>query len=77
MIHNCKEWLEEGQGCSICNRIGLISFKELKNVQEHINWKISTVTKENKNIKNENRKLRIQIRNLQGQINKFINKNDD
>ena len=77
MIHNCKKWLEEGQGCSICSKIGRLTKEEIKEVQEHINWKLSDLIKENKNLINENRKLRIKTRNLQGQINKVINRNDN
>ena len=44
--HDCQRWMEEGAGCSICSRTNKLTKEELKEVQEHINWRISELNKE-------------------------------
>ena len=39
--HDCYKWREEGMGCTICGKSGLLSKEEIKELQEHINWRIS------------------------------------
>jgi hypothetical protein len=76
MAHNCKEWLEEGRGCSICNGIGRFSVEHIIKIQDHINWRISELTKQNTELNRKNIQLRIKIRNLQGQISKLTSRDD-
>ena len=61
MVHNCQKQLEEGQGCSICSKIGRLTKEEIKKIQEHINWKILELSKENIVLRTENRKLKKDI----------------
>ena len=44
--HDCQRWMEEGAGCSICSRTNKLTKEELREVQEHINWRISELNKE-------------------------------
>jgi len=50
--HDCQEWADEGRGCSICSRLHL-STKKLKEVQEHINWRILELNKRIAQLENE------------------------
>lgn len=41
--HSCEKWLEEARGCSICSKIGVMTKEEIKDIQEHINWHITSL----------------------------------
>lgn len=59
--HNCEKWLEEGNGCTICNSIlkGM-TVAEIKEIQSFINWIITAQ-------KREIAKLRDEIAYLKGE----------
>jgi len=55
--HDCIEWREEGMGCSVCAHSHLLTIEDIKEVQQHSNWYITS-------LKTENAKLKRKIKQL-------------
>lgn len=43
MKHNCVKWREEGRGCSICDSLVHYKKSDIKELQDHINWRVNTL----------------------------------
>lgn len=44
--HDCERWRDEGTGCSICRYSHSLTLEELKEAQEHANWRITSLKEE-------------------------------
>jgi translation initiation factor 2B subunit (eIF-2B alpha/beta/delta family) len=44
--HNCQKWHEEGQGCVICSKSGLLKKDEILQIQSWSNAHISELKRE-------------------------------
>ncbi len=52
--HDCETWQMEGMGCSICgNSYKHMTIEELKQLQEHCNGMITSLTEENEKLKSQ------------------------
>lgn len=43
--HDCEKFIDEGMGCSICSNLHL-DLNKAKEIQDHVNWRISRLESE-------------------------------